>query len=406
MNAAYILFILIIIASNGFFNPFGFMEERTIKAWFYGISIIAFLYSIINKKSIAQVPKIKGYLTILLLSILTSAIMASAFHPQPLIVSFVSVAGNFFAYLSLYTLLNFQLDQDKIMRFLLAICLLSVCMYICNAYTFPYEMFGGYNEIRDGDDIRGARVTVPMLNGMVILVFYGLQKIMDEKRYIWLIYVSIFSVVIVLSLWRQVMLLTVLISSFYILSKFNWTKRIIFGIICVLFVCFVLPKIPLYQTLVEVTEMQAEDNMEDEDIRIYDYKYFCDIYQTNNVTRILGNGAPSFGNSAWGNQVENEWAFLGTFPTDVGWAAFYWTYGAIATLVFLIILYKSFKTASGNRKLFIRMSIVYFVAESIANGPILYIRDITLISLILFLANSNLNDKLINRAPAEIQLHS
>ncbi|MDE7394301.1 MAG: hypothetical protein K2M80_07495, partial [Muribaculaceae bacterium] len=301
MNAAYILFILIIIASNGFFNPFGFLEERTIKAWFYGISIIAFLYSIVNKKNIIHTPKIKGYLTILLLSILTSAAMASAFHPQPLVVSIMSVAGNFFAYLSLFTFLNFQLQQDKIMRFLLVMCLLSVLMYICNAFTFPYEMFGGYNEIRDGDDMRGARVTVPLLNGMVILVFYGLQKIIDEKKYIWLLYVSIFSVVIVLSLWRQVMLLTVLISGFYILYRVNWTKRIIFAIIFLLFVNFVLPKIPLYQTLVEVTEMQAEDNLEEEDIRIYDYKYFCNIYQTNNITRIFGNGSPSFGNSAWGS---------------------------------------------------------------------------------------------------------
>ncbi|MDE7393284.1 MAG: hypothetical protein K2M80_02265, partial [Muribaculaceae bacterium] len=107
--------------------------------------------------------------------------------------------------------------------------------------------------------------------------------------------------------------------------------------------------------------------------------------------------------SAWGSQVENEWYFLGTFPTDVGWAAFYWTYGAIATLMFLLILYNSFKAASGSNKIFIRMSIIYFFAESIANGPILYIRDITLVCLILFLANYNLNDNLIKQAPAEIK---
>lgn len=165
-----------------------------------------------------------------------------------------------------------------------------------------------------------------------------------NKIYIWLIILT--TIFIILSVTRQYILLSIILGIIFILNKASLSKKIITASLCIIIYLFVLPQIPIYKTMVELSEEQAERNKTEEDIRIKAWNFYIDEYQTNQITRILGNGIPSIGNSNWGNEhgqiVDKNLGGNGCYMADVGWAGFYWEFGLIATIGLLIILLKVF----------------------------------------------------------------
>jgi len=78
-----------------------------------------------------------------------------------------------------------------------------------------------------------------------------------------------------------------------LLKEVGWGKRILVSIVIVFSYFVVLPQIPIYKTMVNLTKDQVDQSQEDlSDIRILGYLYFCDIDQVNAYTRVFGNGTP------------------------------------------------------------------------------------------------------------------
>ncbi|MDE5811408.1 MAG: hypothetical protein K2H61_03765, partial [Muribaculaceae bacterium] len=354
MKWAYFFLILLVLGVNYFFNPMELVTTRNWNAVYYGSSIIAFLYALFIGK---KFPASKGVLTatwILVLSILFSSVMAAPYRQQSFMDTFTATLGPFFSYLSFFTFMKLKVPPRLVIRFLLIICTLSILMYICNYKTFPYEMFGGYNEIRDGDDSRAGlmRVTVPMLNGMVVMIFYGLQQWFGYKKRRWIVPVFVFYFMLVISLWRQVMGYTLLLGLLYVLKSASWKIRIISVGAMVAFAIFVLPKIELYQDLKEITENQASDA--GDDVRVQDYTFWGNSYQASDLTRVFGNGSP-YGHSIWGLEISSLSRDENLTRVDCAWVGFYWTYGIFAPLALIYIIYKAFRSARGKNKAYIRL---------------------------------------------------
>lgn len=221
------------------------------------------------------------------------------------------------------------------------------------------------------------------------------------KKHLYLIVIT--GLFIVLSVIRQYIFLSIMLGILFILKKSSFIKKMIFVAICLCVYYFILPKIPMYQKMSEVTSSQIDNNAETEDIRISAWKFYTNEYQTNSITRIFGNGLPSIGNSKWGNNFEKtisrDYGGNGCFFVDVGWAGFYWLFGAFSTIGLIILLIKAILKKKSVDKQYLSYWCLFIVLTSIASAPILFYNQIISISTVLYLIygkenNCNNNIKL------------
>lgn len=394
-NLRFIAFAFTFLASVGFLNPKGMLSDQIVKLLFYASSMMALAVAFLYGKSTARIkyPRIAYWGVVL--SIIFSVFMATAFHSQSLKVSALTTLGIIFAYIFFWTLLRLQVDEKQILKFLLICCFVAVPVYFADVATFPNYLFGApFDKVEDMS--RGMlRVPIFFLELMVMFLFYSINQWIVYRNKKWIVPGVVFVVMIFLSVTRQVILISGVLALIFLLKSTTWTKRalVIAAVAVVYFL--VLPKIPAYQAMVELSEDQSEANeVMDEDIRIYDYRYFCNEFQTNDVTRVFGNGTPSFGNSAWGNFVDSEWDTNGTFAVDVGWAGFYWYYGAIATACLLILLIKAACRKRSPQRRYLTYTVMYYILASVASGPILYTHQVLYLMIILYLIYGTEKDQL------------
>lgn len=385
LTLRFIVFACIYLGAVGFLNPKGMFSAQAIRAMFYGFSVIGLAMAVASRPQLdIRYPK-KTYF-VLLAAILFSAVMASAFHPQSLTVSVMTILPALFGYAFLFTLVRLEIPERDIIRFLMACAFVAVPVYFANVATFPNYLFGEAAD-KVEDMTRGIlRVAVPFMDVIVMFLFYGLGRWMSTRNFKWIALIAMCTVMIFLSVTRQVIAISAVLGVIFVVRHSGWLVRIAVagGVALTIFV--ILPSIPAYQAMTELSEDQAEHNeVNDEDIRVYDYRYFCDEFQTNDLTRIFGNGMPSFGNSRWGDFVDSEWDTNGTFLVDVGWAGFYWEFGAIAVVCLLSLMLSGATRRKPREKTYLGYTMWYLILTSVAGGPILYQFQILDICIVLYL---------------------
>lgn len=389
LTKKYYLYILIVLSSLTFYNPFGIISPQFGKLIFYSICIISLIYAYRNGINLQKVRYPKVAYKMLITGILLSIIMVVVFQNQSLYVTFIATLPYLFGYLVFYILMKFNIPKKKIERAIWIFCFIGMGVYIINMITFPNIILGVEKE--NGYDMsRGiVRLSIRSLELIVLFFFYSINQWINTKNkiYIWLIILT--TIFIILSVTRQYILLSIILGIIFILNKASLSKKIITASLCIIIYLFVLPQIPIYKTMVELSEEQAERNKTEEDIRIKAWNFYIDEYQTNQITRILGNGIPSIGNSNWGNEhgqiVDKNLGGNGCYMADVGWAGFYWEFGLIATIGLLIILLKSILKKKSNNKQFLTYWCIFISVTSITSAPILFYHQIISISTVLYL---------------------
>lgn len=260
---------------------------------------------------------------------------------------------------------------------------------IINAISFPKIIFGEEKEYYDMS--RGiVRLAVFSIELIVLFFLYAINQwiLTRKKKYIWLILLTF--IFIVLSVTRQNIGLSALLGLIFVMHKVSWSRKMCVIILCIISYIFIFPQIPIFKTMTDLSKEQANNNKyEKEDIRIRAWRFYTYEYQTNGLTTIFGNGTPSLGNSKWGNDVEKtinpQYGGNGCLPVDVGWAGFYWYFGAIATLGLLILLIKGALRKKPQNRQYLSYWCVFITLTSIASGPILFYSQIVSITIVLYL---------------------
>ena len=391
------LFIFALLATVGFFNPMGVLSDQVQKLLFY-ISVL-FCFIVANNSNISlqryDYPR-KSY-TVLLLGIIISIFMASAFHMQSFKTSIVATLPFIFSFSFFYALMKLNIQSDKILKIYAIVCLLSSIVYFTNLITFPNPVFGG--EI-DEDLSRGMqRIPVKFLEVFVLLLLYSINSWLIEKKKKWIYYIVILSVMIILSVTRQVILYAGVLSVIFIFKDISYFKKFLLCASIVIVVVYVLPMIPIYNEMVELSEMQAAENEDEDNIRIQAWRYYTDENQTNNVTRLFGNGVPSLGNSMWGQMFDSETEDNGCYYADVSWAGFYYLFGIFSTCALLILLIKAMMKKKKANKRYLTYWFAFMILYGIAAGPFVYFYQIFNLMIGLYLVytpdeDSNSNIKL------------
>lgn len=389
----FILIVLIYLSAQNFFNPFGMVSPQVSKALFYVFSLIGLYFAFKSKVKLNRIKYPRQAYKLLLAGICVSTAMGSLFHEQSFMVSIITTLPYFFAYLFFFILMKLQVDKTLIEKSLKILVVCSLVMYLANLAVFPNKIFG---ESQDEYDMsRGfARLGVPMLEIVVIYLLYSINEWMITKKRKWLFWIGITMVLIVMSLTRQVILFSLVFGLLFVLKRARMSVRVGVVLMVVTFYYLVLPQIPIYKTMMELSEEQAENNKyEKEDVRITAWRFYTTEYQTNSVTPLLGNGIPSEGNSVWGikhqKTIYYDYGGNGCFTVDVGWAGFYWYFGLFATLALIILMVKAVIRKKPAKGSYMSYGILFFLITSIASGPILFNQQIVSLCLILYLIYGN-----------------
>lgn len=401
----YIIIFLIYLSAQNFFNPFGIVPPQVGKALFYIFSLIGLYFAFKSNVKLNRINYPRKAYKLLIIGICISIAMGSLFHEQSFWVSVIATMPFLFAYLFFFILMKLQVDKALIEKTLKILVVCSLVMYLANLAVFPNKIFGESQE--EYDMSRGfARLGVPMIEIVVIYLLYSIYEWMVTRRKKWLIWIGITLVLIVMSLTRQVILFSLVFGLLFVLKRARMSIRVGVVLLSVIFYYFVLPQIPIYKTMMELSEEQAEKNKyEKEDIRITAWRFYTTENQTNSVTPFLGNGIPSEGNSVWGikhmKTIYYEYGGNGCFTVDVGWAGFYWLFGLFATLALMTIMIKAIIRKKPDKESYMSYGILFFLITSITAGPILFSQHIVSLCLILYLIYGN--SKIYSRNNTQLQ---
>lgn len=326
----------------------------------------------------------KAY-AVLMLSLLVSVAMSAMFHDQSILQSVTSTLPYIMAYMMLYAMLKLDISPRAVMRVYLCLCLLSSVVFAANLLTFPNNMFG--EPMLSEDTTRGiVRIVQELREVFPLMVFYCINRWHDTRHPVWLLLMAYFGLFIVLSVTRQTILLTMLIGTWYLLSRVSWQARIVAVSALVGMSVLAMTRIPMFQTMVEFTQSQTEESARTENVRITAWRYYTYGHQTNALTPLLGNGMPSLGISAWGKEFDSETQANYTFAADVGWAGFYWHFGIFALCALLYIVIKALYVPKPPDKCFLNYWIVYLLLTGMASGIPVYYYQIVNMMVILYMA--------------------
>jgi hypothetical protein len=294
------------------------------------------------------------------------------YHNQGLLLSITAMLCQL-AVLSLFcAFAKMNITFDEGLKWLKALCVITIICYIISLVFYPRMVLG---EERESVDLsRGIpRLFMPFIQFVVLIFLFYLEQWLNyhnNKAKIWTILTALF---IVLSVTRQVILFSFFCAFVMCMHYLSTAKRIL--LIFFLGGCVLLiTQLPFVQTMIELSEDQAAKNEDQQDIRIVDYIYFCQVAQANDVTRILGNGSPH-ASSAWSK--EHDWITesLNIYEVDVGWASFYWRYGLITIIGLLSLFGRIAIRAYKEHDRCFAYWILYIVLTSFTSGPILYLKS-------------------------------
>lgn len=397
------IYVFIVLTSLSFYNPFGLISPQLGKFLFYFVCLVALMLA--NKQGVIlrRVKYPRAAYKMLIGGIAFSIVMVVLFQKQSLKTTVIATLPYLFAYSTFYVFMKLNIPKERIERIIWIFCYVSMGVYIVNALSFPNMVFGAEKE--EFDMSRGiARLGVRSIELMVLFFLYAINQwiLTRRRKYVWLILLTF--TFIVLSLTRQIIGLSVVLGLLFIMQKASWPKKIGVITVCALLYLFVLPQIPIFKTMAELSEAQAERNKyEEEDIRIQAWRFYTYGYQTNAITPILGNGIPAMGKSQWAKNYEMTVSPLyggnACFTVDVGWAGFFWYFGAVATLGLLVLLVKAAMKKKAKDRQYLTYWCIFLTLTSAASGPILFYSQIVSVMTVLYLVygkeeNSNNHSQL------------
>lgn len=407
----YCLVILIILSANGFLNPFGLMTQAQQKACFYVVWMIAVVYLLCNKTEEPHTGYSKLGLRLIVFGMLTSMLIVYLFQNQSVQDSLITTSLYLLAYLTLPIMARLSLPQKQLLRIVYVFAVLGMAAYVVNLISFPTIVFGDTKD--EYDMSRGfIRLGVPFILCIQIVLLHRANNWANGIGRHNIAWMSLASVFILLSLTRQVILLSAVMTVLIILQNASWFRRII-TIAVSLLVLYLVLSIPVVKTMIELSEHQAEINKyEKEDIRITAWRYYTIENQTNSLTPVFGNGVPRFGYSPWGIKAERdvapEWGGNACYQADVGWAGFYWYFGAIGTVGLLMLLLGAAMHKKKNEDSFASYMMWTIIITSVASAPILYHYQVVIVMLMIcyiYGKEDSNNNPQLQQLRGHVQLH-
>lgn len=366
MSRRVLLTIFVVVYLDFFlFMPYeSVVNGRIVKTFI----IIYLIIALVQKRNKAR-GGINFKYEILLLAILPliSAFSSYYYRGQPILIGLMVARDSLFWLLYFY-LHKYGYSKNDIIKVITIIATISAFIFIFQQVLYPYVYL--FNSLQHYDDVEIRQGLYrfrlfPLVPYIYFAFYYYLWKLLKTKRLNQLAWVALFTIAIYLTLTRQIYFCIFIPALFYQFFKKNKVSR---KMLYSLITGFVLLYI-VYQNLdfiigsdfVEITKEQGnEDN-----IRVLSYAFFGLEYWVDEINMIFGNGAASWGNSAYGNEILDIEETKGLYRSDIGIVGLFSMYG-VAYIIAVICLYRKFFKCYKFVPVYIRLLVI----ASIMNLPL------------------------------------
>ena len=383
-----ILVALTLFSSIGFFNYHDMISQPVAKAAMYVCILVSMAMGITERNSsLKDVYYPRGLYFAVLACIVFSMLMADLFNGQSLGVTVKITMMILLPYTYFYALMRQGVAASKIIRLFICYILCSTVVFFCNLYTYPNNIFGEPL----GEDFTRGIIRIPLVGGeiFVLLLFYGIDRWNDFRQKKWWLIIALCCMMIVLSVTRQLIGISFFIGLIMLLRHYSILHKIVIVAVVTAAVAVVVPRLPMYKSMMELSEMQAERHSDSkEDIRLQAWRFYTYESWDNPVEMIFGHGVYSTaGDSEWGNRMEAETDVNKCLLYDVGWAGFIYYFGLLGAgflmALFIVTVRQCFRYRS---KEYLGYWFIFLILTSVASAPILFFNQVIVVSLCLYLA--------------------
>lgn len=390
MNKKTLLFLIIVIYIDFFlFMPYCALNiGRVVKS----VVLVFLVFSLFKSRKVkANTENFKNEIGLLAILPLISAFSSWYYRGQPVLVGLIVARTSLF-WLLYYYLHKVRYSPQIIIQVITNIAIVSSVIYIAQQLFYPSLYL--FNSLQHADEVeirQGLyRFRLFQLNPYIFFSFYYyLWKFIEKKEITSLGWVSFFLIAIYLTLTRQIyfcIFIPAILFPFFRRNDIS-TKTIMSFLIGVLLLCIAYQNIGtiIGDDFVKRTENESNEN----NIRVLSYIYYGLEYWVNEFNMIFGNGAASWGNSAYGNEIQDIEDNQGLFRADIGIVGNFNMYG-IVYIVALFSLYIKFFKLYRLTPVYIRLVLV----ASIINLPLAcWTDDGIFMAMVFYLIDFNVIEK-------------
>jgi len=374
-KAINIIFFITILGSLNFYTPkFITISPQIYKLIYYLCCGLLFYFAWQPKKQrIRYNRNYNKYFWILGFGFIGSIYMSYCYEKQDIGIGLMTTLP-YFTYLLYLVFQKGEISNLVIEKYIKTLAIIFMVLFIINRIVYPLTLFGESEmDLNRG----GIRMHLVGFSWVSLFFFYSIQKFSktgEKSHLFWIIICFIFTV---LSLTRQVIAISAVLGVWFLLQKLSLAKKcIVFGFILCLF-GYLIPQIPIIQKLVNQTKEQSANNQTGEDdIRLKAWHFYTAEYQKNSLQHAFGCGVPSFGNSSYGIKIDKLTQLNHCYLVDVGWAGFYFLFGAITTLVLIVLILITIFRKSNSSMLYCRYYVCSVGLLAIASAPIIFTGEI------------------------------
>lgn len=390
-----ILFLFPILSYYGYkYNGFNLTAIKAM--YFVSIPIMmAYVGRLWFSRNFYSVPHFTN-MSLITASTLFSIFMSYAFWDQNIMLGY-RVTAPFLSIVYYFYLMKTRPSLHIVETIIWLYTGIYILLWLYGTSQAPATIFGDPEDILD--DSRGVfRLFIPGKAILVLCLFLSINKFVITHNNKFLFVALLLFTIIVAHVIRQVILLSFLVSIYYLLRNNTrvWLYMLLVGIASLMLIESVeIPQDSTIGNLVALTESQLDSQKSGEDnVRLREYMFFFNDYSKNFLTDVLGNGMPH-ANSDYGkfyvNIVQERYRY---FLSDVGYAQMFVLTGWMGMGLYLVLFFKVSKQSVFSNIMFAKLFIIYQIFANVAASW--YRHDVILIALCMYLLSMNDIKKSIN----------
>ncbi len=298
---------------------------------------------------------------------------AFVFWRQSIVLGYRAMAVEF-TLLFYFYLMQRKPSIQSLEKYVFIFGVLYIVLWIYAMNQFPVPVFGFNEDGEVKEDLsRGIlRINFGRKMFLVLAYFIALNRGYVLRKKIWFAIASIFFIVIVLQVTRQLILWTGLVTIIYVFQKNK--KLLVIGVVFFM-ILFALGRTVKFSpdsivgTMINLTEEQIESNKaDDENIRITEYRYFFTQWSRNIVADIIGNGFPH-GDSLYGRYNTNLEERQELYLSDVGYGRMKVVTGIAGMIVYLALFVRCCLIRMPSHLAWTKMFMLLFALLNLASAP-------------------------------------
>lgn len=360
------LIILFIILTSLEFFSFAFLSKGlTQMAGIAGIALIlvVIILQLVYDKGDGFRMNFKWGVGLILLSVLTSMLMAYSAHNQNIQTTLIAQRFMYF-YLFYYALHMLRIPDYELERTIIYLSIIYIFFYWIQYIVYPVRIF----DVRIVEDRGTIRIFQAGLSYMILAYFYILNKSFDRSSPIRVTMLLMFFSVIVLMGTRQILFSIMLLTMINILLSNRVKSKLLVILIALL---AVIPVALMFQDILSsIINLSREQTVGfEKNIRILSGTFFLTDFFPNRIAYFTGNGVDSM-NSSYGMMIQMYKDVFGFYQSDVGIIGDYSKFGIFFIAGVFAIIYRILYSRLDDTKMYIRYFIFFMILTSVTGAGV------------------------------------